>query len=180
MATPRSQPQQTHICLQEAHITELSTHISNQSKFNSRIEQIIEKLVDASNANKEETKDLFHKLDTDLTSISILLTELAKAHKDNTNNQAAISEDVGSIKSQILRLEHSQADTKKDLDNIKTAITEQDKDTEVWQGNISERLTKLEKLSFWVYAVGAIIVGSIVSLNTIIDIYCKLNGNGGN
>lgn len=170
MATPRQ-----HTCKQESAISALSTHMVNQSNFDKHMEIIIEKLVETHNTDKLETRDMFSRLSNDVTKIGVLLTELTTNNQSVITRQKEMSEDLMVIKSKIQNLEYNHTDTKKELSSIKDSIAEQDKDTMEWHSSLSRRISRLEKLSYWIYAVGTIIVGGIVFINTCTEIYCKLN-----
>lgn len=139
------------ICYQEGPIGELKARVNtltnNMDKIDHKTSDILTLLRTNNENNVIKQTELFQSF----RSIEAMLQQEIIARKDISKSQQKISEDINEMAVRVNRIELVVGNIRSDLADTKRAIRDDNE-------HMATRVRHLEKVSYYVYALGAVIV----------------------
>ena len=139
------------ICYQEGSIGELKARVNtltnNMDKIDHKTSDILTLLRTNNENNVIKQTELFQSF----RSIEAMLQQEIIARKDISKSQQKISEDINEMAVRVNRIELVVGNIRSDLADTKRAIRDDNE-------HMATRVRHLEKVSYYVYALGAVIV----------------------
>lgn len=139
------------ICYQEGLIGELKARVNtltnNMDKIDHKTSDILTLLRTNNENNVIKQTELFQSF----RSIEAMLMQEITARKDMSRGQQKISEDINEMAVRVNRIELDVSNMRSDLADTKRAIRDDNE-------HMTTRVKHLEKVSYYVYALGAVIV----------------------
>lgn len=149
--------QEKHICKQEGSIAELRANMSNIKVEISKTDNKIDDILKALNRSNEANRVNDTELKTSFKAIERMLASEAEHKNKLSATQNKIEDSITNISNKVIKIENDISYIKEDLGITKTAA-KSNNDT------LITRVTSLEKVSYFVYAVGAVLMGLLTLL----------------
>ena len=141
-----------HPCAQEGPISALRTDVEAMKKSNDKVEAKIDDILQALHLSNEENKVKNTELYDAFKSIEKMLSSEAASRYELAQGQNKIQANLTDISYRVNKIETN-------VDYMKQDMVEAKSSTDV----LTRRVSVLEKVSYFVYALGAIIVaGSMI------------------
>lgn len=141
----------THICRQEGIISELKARTNIMSSSVDKIESKMTDILEALHKSNESSTVKSVELYTSFKNIESMLVAEKTARKELVSGQQRIHDNINTISTRVNKIES-------DISNIKEDLTETKRVIKGDKEHLNKRISSLERVSHYVYAVGAIIV----------------------
>lgn len=152
---------------------ELVTKIDTQERALGRMELALANMLSGQNNEKLDTCRHLSALTTDITKISILLNEVNQRNLCMDGKQDTMMTELSSIKSNIIIMKNESDKAKDSIGKLESTMDTRYVATTTWRDELSGRLTKLERLTYWIYIVGSVVFAGAVTANYLLDMYLK-------